>query len=58
MVNLGDLGNKKIACLTLDVECDYGSLLDEPRYEGLKQNKLLIKLIKRLKKPHELICNG
>ena len=27
--------NKKIACLTLDVECDYGDLLDTPQYEGI-----------------------
>lgn len=28
--------HKKIVCLTLDVEQDYGDLLDEPTYEGLE----------------------
>ena len=58
MVNLGDLGNKKIACLTLDVECDYGSLLDEPRYEGLKQISVLVTFFKERKIPLTCFVQG
>ena len=35
-INMGSLGDKKVVCLTLDVEQDYGDLLDEPSYEGLE----------------------
>lgn len=35
-IDLGNLENNRIVCLTLDLEQDYGNLLDEPSYEGLQ----------------------
>lgn len=36
IINLPSLKNEKVVCLTLDVEQDYGDLLEEPSYEGLE----------------------
>jgi len=44
--NLSGFKDKKIVCLTLDVEQDYGDLLDEPSYEGLKYVPKLAKFLK------------
>ncbi len=35
-IDCSALENSKLACLTLDLEQDYGDLLDEPSYEGLE----------------------
>jgi len=36
IVDCPELENRKVVCLTLDVEQDYGDLLNEPAYEGLE----------------------
>jgi len=36
ILDLHNLKNEKLVCLTLDLEQDYGDLLDEPSYEGLE----------------------
>lgn len=36
LLSLKNIQNKKIACLTMDIESDYGELLDVRHYEGLK----------------------
>lgn len=36
IIDLDRRKNKKIVCLTLDLEQDYGDLLNEPSYEGLQ----------------------
>ena len=36
IVNISKLRSKKVVCLTLDLEQDFGARLDEPSYEGLK----------------------
>jgi peptidoglycan/xylan/chitin deacetylase (PgdA/CDA1 family) len=41
-VNLGQFEDKKIACLTLDVEHDYGTLLTTPTFEGLRNIPILV----------------
>ena len=41
-VNLGQFEDKKIACLTLDVEHDYGTLLTKPTFEGMRNIPLLV----------------
>ena len=58
MINLGDFGNKRIACLTLDIECDYGSLLDEPRYEGLNHINVLVNFFEEKKMPLTCFVQG
>ena len=45
IVDLSGLENRKIACLTLDLEQDYGDLLDEPSYEGLEYVPNLVELL-------------
>ena len=45
ILNLHNL-KQKVACLALDVEQDYGDLLDEPSYEGLEHIPGLIKFLK------------
>ena len=37
---------KKVACLTLDVEQDYGTLLEEPSYDGIEHIPDLVKFFK------------
>jgi peptidoglycan/xylan/chitin deacetylase (PgdA/CDA1 family) len=45
-VNLGQFKDKKIACLTLDVEHDYGTLLTTPTFEGMRNIPLLVDFLK------------
>ena len=45
ILNLDSL-KQKVVCLTLDVEQDYGDLLDEPSYEGLQHIPDLVNLFK------------
>jgi len=46
ILDLKGLKDKKIACLTLDVEQDYAGLLSEPTYEGLMHIPKLVKFLK------------
>ncbi|MBT9139236.1 MAG: Peptidoglycan deacetylase [Syntrophomonadaceae bacterium] len=46
IIDCPELRNKKVACLTLDVEQDYGDLLEEPCYEGLEYIPELVNFFK------------
>jgi len=46
IINCPTLKNRKVACLTLDVEQDYGDLLNEPSYEGLAHIPELVNFFK------------
>lgn len=46
IINCLELQNRKVACLTLDVEQDYGDLLEEPSYEGLEYIPELVDFFK------------
>lgn len=46
IIDLTKLKNRKIACLTLDLEQDYGDLLDEPSYEGLSHIDTVVSLFR------------
>lgn len=44
-VDLSCIADRRIACLSLDVEQDYGTLLRTPQYEGLKNIPILVKYL-------------
>jgi peptidoglycan/xylan/chitin deacetylase (PgdA/CDA1 family) len=46
IIDLASFKNSKVVCLTLDVEQDYGDLLDKPSYEGLQHIPDLVNLFK------------
>ena len=46
VIDLANFRNNKVVCLTLDVEQDYGELLDEPSYEGLQHIPELVEFFK------------
>ena len=46
VINFPDLQNRRIACLTLDLEQDYGDLLEKPSYEGLEHIPELVNFFK------------
>jgi peptidoglycan/xylan/chitin deacetylase (PgdA/CDA1 family) len=46
VINCPELKSRKVACLTLDVEQDYGDLLEEPSYEGLEHIPELVNFFK------------
>jgi len=46
LLDLNNLDIQKVVCLTLDVEQDYGDLLQEPTYEGLKYISKLVGFLK------------
>jgi len=47
VINCPALADKKIVCLTLDLEQDYGDLLFEPSYEGLEHLHELVSFLER-----------
>ncbi len=57
-VDLSKLKNKKIVCLTLDLEQDYGDLLDEPSYDGLEHITILVDSLKKRKIPLTCFVQG
>lgn len=58
IIDCSELRNKKVACLTLDVEQDYGELLDEPSYEGLEHVPELVNLLKEKNIPLTCFVQG
>ena len=50
--------NKKIACLTLDLEQDYGDLLEEPSYDGLEHISDLVAFFKEKDLPLTCFVQG
>ena len=58
ILGLNNFKYKKIACLTLDVEQDYGDLLDEPNYEGLKYIPKLVRFLKERNIPLTCFVKG
>jgi len=44
-VDLSFIADRRIACLSLDVEQDYGTLSRTPQYEGLKNIPILVKYL-------------
>lgn len=46
IIDCPKLKNKRIACLTLDFEQDYGDLLEEPSHEGLEHVPELVNFFK------------
>ncbi len=57
-IDLAKLKNRKIACLTLDLEQDYGDLLDEPSYEGLSHVSAVVNLLKTRDVPLTCFVQG
>ncbi|MCK4417886.1 MAG: polysaccharide deacetylase family protein, partial [Candidatus Latescibacteria bacterium] len=57
-IDLTGLKNRKIACLTLDLEQDYGDLLDEPSYEGLSYIDAVVSLFKKRSIPLTCFVQG
>jgi len=57
-VNLGQIEHKKTACLTLDVEHDYGTLLTIPAYDGLNNIPLLVDFLKEKDLPLTCYIQG
>lgn len=57
-IDLGDLKDKKIVCLTLDLEQDYGDLLDELSYDGLEHIPTLVDFLKERKIPLTCFVQG
>ncbi|MDR9756674.1 MAG: polysaccharide deacetylase family protein [Thermoanaerobacterales bacterium] len=57
-LNLANIKDKKIACLTLDVECDFGDLLAEPKYEGIKYIPGLVEFFKTKDLPLTCFIQG
>jgi len=57
-VNLDNLENKKVVCLTLDLEQDYGDLLDRPTYEGLGHISELVDFFKEKSLPLTCFVQG
>ncbi len=45
LVDLSCIAGRRIACLSLDVEQDYGTLSRAPQYEGLKNIPILVKFL-------------
>jgi peptidoglycan/xylan/chitin deacetylase (PgdA/CDA1 family) len=58
IVDLAGFKNSKAVCLTLDVEQDYGDLLDEPSYEGLQHIPGLVNLFKKRNIPLTCFVQG
>lgn len=52
------LDDKKIACLTLDVECDYGDLLDIPQYEGISHIREVVDYFRKKNIPLTCFIQG
>ncbi|MFC1915600.1 polysaccharide deacetylase family protein [Chloroflexota bacterium] len=57
-VDSNNLKNKKIACLRMDLEQDFGDLLDEPRYEGLNYVDDLVAFLKKKRIPLTCFVQG
>ena len=55
---MGILKGKKVACLTLDVEQDYGELLSEPSHEGLQHIPDLVAFFKEKDTPLTCFVQG
>ncbi|MCL0075578.1 polysaccharide deacetylase family protein [Dehalococcoidia bacterium] len=49
---------KKVACLTLDVEQDYGTVLEEPSYDGIEHIPDLVEFFKRRNIPLTCFVQG
>ena len=58
IIDLANFRNSKVVCLTLDVEQDYGDLLDEPSYEGLQHVPDLVNLFKARNIPVTCFVQG
>lgn len=58
IIDLASFKNSKAVCLTLDVEQDYGDLLDKPSYEGLQHIPHLVNLFKERNIPLTCFVQG
>ncbi len=58
ILNMGRLLADKTVCLTLDLEQDYGQLLDTPRYEGLKYLPEVTRILKQNSVPLTCFVQG
>jgi peptidoglycan/xylan/chitin deacetylase (PgdA/CDA1 family) len=52
------LHREKVVCLTLDLEQDYGELLDSPSYEGIERVDEFIQFFQRLNLPLTCFVQG
>jgi peptidoglycan/xylan/chitin deacetylase (PgdA/CDA1 family) len=57
-IDLHALNNRRVACLTMDVEQDYGDLLDEPTYEGLEHIPEFVNFFKERNVPLTCFVQG
>ncbi len=58
ILNSPALRHIKIACLTLDVEKDYGDLLDQPSYEGVEHIPELVSFFRQKQIPLTCFIQG
>jgi len=58
IINCPELKNRNVACLTLDLEQDYGDLLEEPSYEGLEHIPELVSFFKEKDIPLTCFVQG
>ena len=58
LLHCSALKNKKIACLTLDLESDHSDLLDKPRYEGIEHIPELVTFLKEVGVPLTCFVQG
>jgi len=58
IVDLHNFKHRKVVCLTLDLEQDYGDLLDEPSYEGLQYIPDLVNFFKERDIPLTCFVQG
>lgn len=58
MLDLHNLKNEKVVCLTLDVEQDHADLLDEPSYDGFEHIPNLVSFFKERDIPLTCFVQG
>ncbi len=58
IINSAELRNLKAICLTLDLEQDYGDLLDKPSYEGLEHIPELVSFLREKNIPLTCFVQG
>ena len=57
-IDLRKIKDRKIVCMTFDLEQDFGDILDTPRFEGLSQIDSLISLFNTLSLPLTCFVQG
>ncbi len=58
LINITNILKKKVACITLDIEQDFGELLQKPSYEGLSHTGEVARFFKVRKIPVTCFVQG